>query len=567
MVINIQTSYNDTANSIEVSWEYDNLLGATGIHHRIEYLPLATLNEYYSRYPNKVGNGFPRRGRKTLRSKTREHSFDILDGRVYVTIPAEEDMAFRICEDSVMWNRRKWVYDTFVLSDLQPEPAPDNQPEIPENAIVKDRLCPYGGNQLFYVGCRDEDDRWTDWGLLFVETNNEILDPIDVTVEPGVTYESGPAGYTRRFVFHKDGKSLVYNVSIHEGTEPGDNYKPTKEHPNWKHLNREISGLRMRQNGTFARRINTELPSPTNFRSEHVPGKWIFRWDWTGDYSEIDHVRIWLKPSDERGLARTWYGALRNSSGNGDPAGPWVCDFPGALVEGSEIDGQWSQTNFLVGTIFDAILEPCSKYQGSAAPTKPIAVRTTQPSLRLSDGDGISLSLGSSRLFEPFNPLTDNELLIITGNLQTEINNLSIRASRSAMIISANDIGTLLHEAGAGKLSFFPLDQEYTAVEESILLEFLNDDKTNHVSYVAGSWDCDNFATELCSEASKVIGNCCGIVVDYSGGHAYNVFVVHNDQVAKLVFVEPQSDQIVVKGDTLSTAEAYKMEEGYIHWP
>ena len=52
-----------------------------------------------------------------------------------------------------------------------------------------------------------------------------------------------------------------------------------------------------------------------------------------------------------------------------------------------------------------------------------------------------------------------------------------------------------------------------------------------------------------------------GLVIDYSGGHAYNV-VLFSDNPPLLY--EPQTDEWVSIGEGMSANESYKMQQGYI---
>ena len=106
------------------------------------------------------------------------------------------------------------------------------------------------------------------------------------------------------------------------------------------------------------------------------------------------------------------------------------------------------------------------------------------------------------------------------------------------------------------------LDSKYWACSKKEFEDWIKWDWTNKKKYIAEEYDCDNFAFSFKARCDRKIGiNAVGLVIDYSGGHAYNV-VCFTDAPAELY--EPQSDRWVTKGNIRSRNELYKLTNGYI---
>ena len=81
--------------------------------------------------------------------------------------------------------------------------------------------------------------------------------------------------------------------------------------------------------------------------------------------------------------------------------------------------------------------------------------------------------------------------------------------------------------------------------------------------YKAEFFDCDDFAAILYARTRELYEvNGCGLVIDASGRHAYNVLLVV-DSAGRLgrAWLEPQSDLIMTVSPR---AGVYKLEEGVI---
>ena len=106
------------------------------------------------------------------------------------------------------------------------------------------------------------------------------------------------------------------------------------------------------------------------------------------------------------------------------------------------------------------------------------------------------------------------------------------------------------------------LDSKYWACSKKEFQDWIKWDWTNKKKYVSEQYDCDNFAFSFKARCDRKIGvNSVALVIDYSGGHAYNL-VCFTDAPAELY--EPQSDRWVTKGNGKSKNEVYKMQDGYL---
>jgi hypothetical protein len=97
---------------------------------------------------------------------------------------------------------------------------------------------------------------------------------------------------------------------------------------------------------------------------------------------------------------------------------------------------------------------------------------------------------------------------------------------------------------GAAKITW--LDRKYIAVSQKEFQKIIDWDWTDNKKYVAEKYDCDNFAFSFKARVDRKFHvNTVGLVIDYAGGHAYNI-VVFSDGTSKIF--EPQSDSWPKKG-------------------
>ena len=130
--------------------------------------------------------------------------------------------------------------------------------------------------------------------------------------------------------------------------------------------------------------------------------------------------------------------------------------------------------------------------------------------------------------------------------------------------VEKNYVYNALKDAGflTSGMKRLHLDSKYWACSKKEFQDWIRWDWTNKKKYVAEEYDCDNFAFSFKARCDRKIGiNTVGLVIDYSGGHAYNV-VAFTDSPAKLY--EPQSDRWVEPNASKSRNEVYKLTNGYI---
>ena len=90
------------------------------------------------------------------------------------------------------------------------------------------------------------------------------------------------------------------------------------------------------------------------------------------------------------------------------------------------------------------------------------------------------------------------------------------------------------------------LDNKYVAVSEKEFQKIIDWDWTDNKKYVAEKYDCDNFAFSFKARVDRKFHiNTVGLVIDYDGGHAYNIIIFSNG--TSKIF-EPQSDSWPKKG-------------------
>tara|TARA_R110002012_G_scaffold54593_2_gene139766 strand:+ start:4967 stop:5473 length:507 start_codon:yes stop_codon:yes gene_type:complete len=107
-----------------------------------------------------------------------------------------------------------------------------------------------------------------------------------------------------------------------------------------------------------------------------------------------------------------------------------------------------------------------------------------------------------------------------------------------------------------------PLDRKYRVCSKQDFMHWIEWDWVDKKKYVSEHYDCENFAFSFKARTDRKFGiNTVGLVIDYSGGHAYNL-VLFSDSPPLLY--EPQTDEWVYIGEGMSANESYKMQQGYI---
>jgi len=130
-----------------------------------------------------------------------------------------------------------------------------------------------------------------------------------------------------------------------------------------------------------------------------------------------------------------------------------------------------------------------------------------------------------------------------------------VRSSISKTMVQMLNSGKL--DRTKGKMEIKALDTKFWTCNEADWKKIIAYDWTDEKKYVTEQYDCDNFAFNFKARVARKFGvNSVGLVIDYSGGHAYNL-IVFSDGTWKIF--EPQSD----RWPTLGTGQ-YKFEDGFI---
>ena len=102
------------------------------------------------------------------------------------------------------------------------------------------------------------------------------------------------------------------------------------------------------------------------------------------------------------------------------------------------------------------------------------------------------------------------------------------------------------------------LDNKYWTCSKEAFQEIIDYNTLNEKQYVSEQYDCDNFAFTFKAQVGLNHNlNNVGLVIDNSGGHAYNV-VIFDDGTAELF--EPQNDRWITPGES----GAYTFQTGII---
>jgi hypothetical protein len=104
------------------------------------------------------------------------------------------------------------------------------------------------------------------------------------------------------------------------------------------------------------------------------------------------------------------------------------------------------------------------------------------------------------------------------------------------------------------KWNRLPLDGEYWVTDEQSMRDIIEADLTNSHGYQSGEFDCENYALSFAARVQREYGiTGVGIVIDWSGAHAYNMLVYNSGDVE---LYEPQNDELIDPGQ----ADKYAFE-------
>lgn len=122
------------------------------------------------------------------------------------------------------------------------------------------------------------------------------------------------------------------------------------------------------------------------------------------------------------------------------------------------------------------------------------------------------------------------------------------------------DIVPVHAASGLSNLQFVPLDTAYVALPADTWELFLEYSGVDRIKYKSDTMDCDDFAQILCGECKRKLRvNGIGLVVDFSGGHAYNALLAYEGSELSLLTIEPQNDKIIINRSGM-----YAAQQGFI---
>ena len=115
---------------------------------------------------------------------------------------------------------------------------------------------------------------------------------------------------------------------------------------------------------------------------------------------------------------------------------------------------------------------------------------------------------------------------------------------RTERKVGAGEVIEAFNRSPLSRLQLMMVDRDYWVVPEPTWFDILNWSQVDRIKYRADRQDCDDFAKILNGEvARKFQLNSIGLVLDFSGGHAYSAVVVDDNGRLEVAAVEPQSDR------------------------
>ena len=140
--------------------------------------------------------------------------------------------------------------------------------------------------------------------------------------------------------------------------------------------------------------------------------------------------------------------------------------------------------------------------------------------------------------------------------------------ARKARRISREDLMRAWQQSEAAKLAVKPLDAShrkdaYRVVDRATWNLILDHFGIGLFDYQSNARDCDKFSGKVWADARWYFRlNSIGLVLDYSGGHAYIAVVVADGDGLDVLFVEPQGDDETQWWVRTPGKGAYDMEFG-----
>lgn len=142
---------------------------------------------------------------------------------------------------------------------------------------------------------------------------------------------------------------------------------------------------------------------------------------------------------------------------------------------------------------------------------------------------------------------------------------LTHRIGESRRLHSRGDVLTMLRASCLGRLTPFVYgDGTLSSLPAAVWSDILAWSDVDKCEYIRDARTCSNFALALAGQVALRCGiDGCGVVVDGSGNHSYNVLLTHDGTSSALgiVVVEPQSDRVV---SSIMGTGMYAAESGYV---
>ena len=133
---------------------------------------------------------------------------------------------------------------------------------------------------------------------------------------------------------------------------------------------------------------------------------------------------------------------------------------------------------------------------------------------------------------------------------------------RTERKVDAGEVIEAFNRSPLSRLQLMLVDRDYWVIPEQSWFDILNWSVVDRIKYRAERQDCDDFAKILWGEvARKFQLNSIGLVLDFSGGHAYSAVVIDDNGRLAVAAVEPQSDRT---GVAASGHRAYAARNGLV---
>lgn len=134
------------------------------------------------------------------------------------------------------------------------------------------------------------------------------------------------------------------------------------------------------------------------------------------------------------------------------------------------------------------------------------------------------------------------------------------KIKRSEKVFSNTDVIKAVQQSSASGLNIICVDSKYYTIPVDLWHTVLQYTGVDQGQYRPERYDCDDFSIAFKAACSRKLAvNGVGLVADVSGGHAYNLLLAHEGEELKVLFMEPQSDHLVIQNQ-----QQYAMQSGFI---